>query len=112
MSVSLASCGDGPATSDGVRSTPGVVSPGATLPLGTTVSLDADGTYSLPAQAATITVRCFGQVTVAFTTPGGSTRNNTCRSAGGTATQTNSVTYVSDVMFDFDAGGSAEVTVQ
>ena len=108
----MASCGEGPAMPEDGQAAPSVVSPGATLPLGTTVSLDADGTYSLPAQAATITVRCFGQVTVTFMTLGGSTQNNTCQSAGGTATQTNSVAGVADVTFDFDAGGSAEVTVR
>ncbi len=111
MSMVLASCGDSPSLPTGGQSTLSVASPGSTLPLGTAVSVNANGTYNLPAQAATITVRCFGRVTVTFTQPGGGTQNNTCQSAGGSANQTNSVNGVASVMFGFDAGASAEVTV-
>jgi len=111
MSIALASCSDSSSIPTGVQSTLRVVSPGSTLPLGTAVSVDAEGTYNLPAQAATITVRCFGRVTVTFTQPGGGMQNNTCQSAGGSASQTNSVAGVDNVTFGLDAGASAEVTV-
>jgi hypothetical protein len=38
-------------------------------------------------------------------------QNNTCQSAGGSASQTNSVAGVDNVTFGLDAGASAEVTV-
>lgn len=112
MSVAMASCGDGPPLQTGGETTLSVVLPGSTLPLGTTVSVNAEGIYNLPAQAARITVRCFGRVTVTFTQPGGATQNNTCQSAGGSATQTNSVAGVASAILGFDPGASAEVTVR
>ena len=93
------------------QAAPSVVSPGATLPLGTTVSLDADGTYSLPAQAATITVRCFGQVTVTFMTLGGSTKTTHARAPVARRLR-RTAWRCRGRDFDFDAGGSAEVTVR
>ena len=74
----LAACGGGGSSSAGGSATTlASVSPGDTLPLGTTVSASASGTYNLPAGAQIITTRCIGQVTLAIP---GAAQNNTCRS--------------------------------
>ncbi len=88
------------------------VSPGATLPLGTTVRIDEVGTYVLPAGATSLTTRCWGRVTVTFTPPGGATQSNTCQSPNGSANQTNDVTGVTSVMYEVDRGAYAHVTVR
>ena len=91
---------------------PVTVFPGETLPLGTTVRVDAVGTYLLPAGATLLTTRCTGRVTVTFTPPGGATQNNTCESPDGSANQTNDVTGVTSVMYDLDADAFADVTAR
>lgn len=91
---------------------PPTVSPGATLLLGTTVRIDAVGTYLLAAGASLLTTRCTGRVTVTFTPPGGATQNNTCQSPDGSSNQTNDVTGVTSVMYDLDPDAFADVTVR
>ena len=91
---------------------PATVSPGATLPLGTTVRVNSVGTYMLPAGASALTTRCWGRVTVTFTPPGGATQSNTCESPDGSGNQTNDVTGVTSVMYDLDAGAYAHATAR
>jgi hypothetical protein len=91
---------------------PVTVLPGATLPLDTTVRIDAGGTYLLAVGAGLLTARCTGRVTVTFTPPSGATQNNTCQSLDGSSNQTNDVTGVTRVMYDLDPGAFADVTVR
>ncbi len=91
---------------------PPTVAPGATLQLDATVRVDAIGTYQLPQGATSLLTRCFGRVTVSYTTPGGQQRNNECQSPDGSSNQTSDVTGVPSVTFDLDPGAYGHVTVR
>ena len=106
--ASLAACGESSAPEPGLDT----VAPGETLPLEVTVRVVESGTFDLPAEAASLTTRCFGTVTVEFTPPDGPVQMNTCESDDGSSNQTNDVTGVASVDYTLGTGSFAEVTVR
>lgn len=117
LAAGLSACGGGGSSSgfDSATTTtdaPTTVEPGATLPLGSTVTIDQSGGYLLPAGASTITTQCFGQVTVTISRPGLTTPEvNTCSSPDGSANQTNVVSGAANVTYVLAMGATAQVTV-
>ncbi len=104
----VAACGDDEVAAP---DPPPVVTPGSTLPLGTTVRINTSGDYQLPQTATTLTTRCTGSVAVTFETMPGSPQTNTCDSATGSSSQTNIVTGASSVTYVLGTGALADVTV-
>lgn len=117
LACAVSACGGG-GSSSGFDSAgtaadmPMTVAPGATLPLGVTVTVDQSGVFALPAGANIITTQCFGEVSVAISRPGVATPEvNTCNSPDGSANQTNVVGGAASVSYVVAMGASARVTV-
>ncbi len=114
LALNFAACNGGSDGNDGGSDgdnggTPmATLNPGETFMLGITETLTMSGEYLLPVGAASITTVCNnGQVAVTFEIPPDPPRTNTC----GSGSQRNIVTGASSVTYAFDAGESAEVTV-
>ena len=107
----LTTCGSSSETLIGPTPPAVTLSPGDTIPLGTTVRVSVSGVYRLPVGANRLTTRCTGSVSVTFSTGSGPPQTNTCESPDGSANQTNIVTGATQVTFDLGAGALADVTV-